>query len=87
MPFQNAYNEGIKQQIKSIAYRKVAHDKAVAEYPAQIDPTTQHEFVTVDNPELTGGNGDLAATVRDLGIEPKTVGGGEMIAKKINKKT
>ena len=85
MPFENNYNQAIKLRVKNIARNKVAHDSVVAEYPANIDPTTQHEFATVDNPDLVGGSGDLAATVRDLGIEPKIVGG-ELKAKKVVRK-
>ena len=84
MPFLNNYNVGISQQLNAIAHKKVAHDYNVANFPHEIEPTTQHEFQTVDNPDLVGGNGDLAATVMDLGIEPKIVGG-EMKAKRVIK--
>lgn len=85
MPFDNLYNQQIKQKIKSIAHNKVSHDKAIAENPTAVDPTSQQEFITVTNPELHGGSGNLATTSFDLGIEPKMVGG-ELTAKKVNKR-
>jgi len=85
MPFDSEYSRGVKSKLLSIAHRKAEHDKAIAENPSGIDPTSQQEFVTVGNPDLHGGSGNLASTSFDLGLEPKMVGG-EMTVKKVNKR-
>ena len=89
MPFNNSYNQGIKNQLKNIAYKKVAHLNQVAENPASIEAPSQQDFLTaVAHPELEGGSGNLAASSFDLGIEPKVVGGTKVVKhrkKKTNK--
>lgn len=84
MPFNNVYNQDIKQKLRNIAGRKASHDSVVANNPTSVDPTSQQEFFTVDKPDLHGGSGNLAATSFDLGLEPKMVGG-EMKVAKVNK--
>ena len=80
MPFNNSYNQGIKNQLKNIAYKKVAHLNQVAENPATIEAPSQQDFLTaVAHPELEGGSGNLAASSFDLGIEPKVVGGAKVV--------
>ena len=80
MPFNNSYNQGIKSQLKNIAYKKVAHLNQVAQNPASVEAPSQQDFLTaVAHPELEGGSGNLAASSFDLGIEPKVVGGAKVV--------
>ena len=56
MPFNYSYNQGIKNQIENIAYKKVAHLNQVAENPATIEAPSQQDFLTaVAHPELEWG--------------------------------
>ena len=78
--FNNSYNQGIKSQLKNIAYKKVAHLNQVAQNPASVEAPSQQDFLTaVAHPELEGGSGNLAASSFDLGIEPKVVGGAKVV--------
>ena len=89
MVVDNSYNREIKNKLKSIAYKKAAYVKQIADNPADVVVHNQQDFINVKHPELEGGSGhlmsgNLASTSFDLGIEPKmnSTGGGIVKHKK-----
>jgi hypothetical protein len=69
MPYKNAYNESIANQVRNIDQNHVNRINTISETNSY-DIASPMEHVTIHNPSVMGGSGFAAATVQDLGFEP-----------------
>ena len=76
MPFSNAYNKSVATRVISNAKRDIATKEQMYDNPAAfVEPRSTQEYMSVQQPEIQGGSGNLAATSYDMGEEAKKVGG------------
>ena len=70
MPYKNAYNKEIAQQVRSMSQNHVNREKEINDFSTSYEIPSQVESAVMRHPEAHGGNGFAAATVGDLGFEP-----------------
>ena len=70
MPYNNAYNKDIAQQVRFLSQNHVNREKEINDFATNYKGPSQVESAVVRHPEVHGGNGFAAATVQDLGFEP-----------------
>ena len=70
MPNANPYNANIANTLNQINQKHINTENAFNDNPAPVDITSQLEGMTLKNPDVVGGNGFAASTVKDLGFEP-----------------
>ena len=76
MVFDNSYNRKIANTVVFNARKDIATKEKMYNDPASfVEPHSQQEYMSVQQPEIQGGSGNLAATSYDLGEETKKVGG------------
>lgn len=72
MVFDNSYNRKIANTIVFNARKDIATKEKMYNDPASfVEPHSQQEYMSVQQPEIQGGSGNLAATSYDLGEETK----------------
>jgi hypothetical protein len=76
MPFSNSYNKGVAGKVITNAKRDIAIKQQMYDNPAAfVEPRSTQECMSVQQPEIQGGSGNLAASSYDMGEETKKVGG------------
>ena len=70
MPYKNAYNKDIAQQVRSQSQNHANREKEVNDFATNCEIPSQVEPSVMRHPEVHGGNGFAAATMQDLGFEP-----------------
>ena len=76
MPFSNSYNRSVANKVISNVKRDIATKDKMYDDPASfVEPRSTQEYMNVQQPEIQGGSGNLAATSFDMGEEQKKVGG------------
>ena len=76
MPFSNSYNKGVASKVITNAKRDIAIKQQMYDNPATfVEPRSTQEYMSVQQPEIQGGSGNLAASSYGMGEETKKVGG------------
>ena len=76
MPFANKYNQSVAAKVISNAKKDITTKDKMYDNPASFaEPHSMQEYMSVQQPEIQGGSGNLAATSFDMGEEQKKVGG------------
>ena len=70
MPYKNAYNKEIAQQVRFMSQNHVNREKEINDFATNYEIPSQVESSVMRHPEVHGGSGFAAATVGDPGIEP-----------------
>ncbi|MFM7979774.1 MAG: hypothetical protein ACKPKO_10700, partial [Candidatus Fonsibacter sp.] len=70
MPYNNAYNKYIAQQVRFVSQSHANRDKGINDFATKYEVPLQVESSVMRHPEVHGGNGFAAATVQYLGFEP-----------------
>ena len=79
MPFKNNYNQSVANKVIANVKKDIATKDRMYDNPAAfVEPHSQQEYMNVQQPEVVGGSGNLAATSHDMGYEPKKVGGAKV---------
>ena len=88
MPYKNAYNKEIAQQVRFMSQNHVNREKEINDFSTSYEIPSQVESAVMRHPEVHGGSGFAAATVGDLGFEP-TLGAtsGDAKPRRVRKKT
>ena len=72
MPFSNNYNRSVANKVISNVKRDIATKDKMYDDPASfVEPRSTQEYMNVQQPEIQGGSGNLAATSFDMGEEQK----------------
>ncbi len=71
MPYNNAYNKYIAQQVRFLSQNHVNRKKEINDFATNYEIPSQVESSVMRHPEVHGGSGYAAATVQDLGFEPR----------------
>ena len=85
MPYKNAYNKDIAQQVRFLSQNHVNREKEINDFATSYEVPSQVESAVMRHPEVHGGNGFAAATVQDLGFEP-TLGATSADAKPVRRR-
>ena len=70
MPYKNAYNKEIAEQVRSMSQTHVNREKEINDFSTSYEIPSQVESAVMRHPEVHGGSGFASATVGDLGFEP-----------------
>ena len=70
MPYKNAYNAQVAQQVRQMSQKHVNREKEINDFATDYEIPSQVESSVMRYPEVHGGSGYAAATVADLGFEP-----------------
>ena len=70
MPYKNAYNAQVAQQVRQMSQKHVNREKEINDFATDYEIPSQVESSVMRYPEVHGGSGYAAATVADLGYEP-----------------
>ena len=70
MPYNNAYNKEIAQQVRFLSQNHANRKKEINDFSTSYEIPSQVESAVMRHPEVHGGSGFAAATVADLGFEP-----------------
>jgi hypothetical protein len=70
MPYKNAYNAQVAQQVRQMSQKHVNREKEINDFATDYEIPSQVESSVMRYPEVHGGSGYAAATVPDLGFEP-----------------
>ncbi|MFM7989641.1 MAG: hypothetical protein ACKPKO_61040, partial [Candidatus Fonsibacter sp.] len=70
MPYKNAYNAQVAQQVRHISQNHVIREKEINDFATNYEIPSQVESAVMRCPEVHGGSGYAAATVDDLGFDP-----------------
>ena len=70
MPYKNAYNAHVAQQVRQMSQKHVNREKEINDFATNYEIPSQVESSVMRYPEVHGGSGYAAATVADLGYEP-----------------
>jgi hypothetical protein len=73
MPYKNARNKAVADQLIAISQNHINREKEIADFATSYEIPSQLESVVMRVPEVHGGSGFAASTVQDLGFE-KTLG-------------
>ena len=63
MPYKNAYNKDIAQQVRFLSQNHVNREKEINDFATNYEVPSQVESAVMRHPEVHGGNGFAAATV------------------------
>ena len=85
MPYKNAYNKEIAEQVRSMSQNHVNREKEINDFSTSYEIPSQVESAVMRHPEVHGGSGFAAATVADLGFEP-TLGATSADAKPVRRR-
>ena len=85
MPYKNAYNKDIAQQVRFLSQNHVNREKEINDFATNYEVPSQVESAVMRHPEVHGGNGSAAATVQDLGFDP-TLGATSADAKPVRRR-
>ena len=76
MVFDNKYNRSVATKVIANAKKDIAtKDKMYSDPASFVEPRSTQEYMSVQQPEIQGGSGNLAATSFDMGEEQKIAGG------------
>ena len=79
MPFKNNYNQSVANTVMANVKKDIATKDRMYDDPASfVEPHSQQEYMSVQQPEVVGGSGNLAASSYDMGYEAKKVGGAKV---------
>ena len=79
MPFANKYNQSVANTVMANVKKDIATKDRMYDDPASfVEPHSQQEYMSVQQPEVVGGSGNLAASSYDMGYEAKKVGGAKV---------
>jgi len=70
MPYRNARNKAVADQMIAISQNHINREKEIADFATSYEIPSQLESAVMRIPEVHGGSGFAAATVQDLGFEP-----------------
>ena len=70
MPYKNAYNKEIAQQVRFLSQNHANREKEINDFSTSYEIPSQVESAVMRHPEVHGGSGFAAATVGDLGFDP-----------------
>ena len=70
MPYKNAYNKEIAEQVRFHSQNHVNREKEINDFSTSYEIPSQVESAVMRIPEVHGGSGFAAATVGDLGFDP-----------------
>ena len=70
MPYKNAYNAQVAQQVRHMSQKHVNREKEINDFATDYEIPSQVESSVMRHPEVHGGNGYAAATVGYMGYEP-----------------
>ncbi len=70
MPYNNAYNAQVAQQVRHMSQNHVNREKDTNDFATNYEIPSQVESSVMRYPEVHGGSGYAAATVADMGFEP-----------------
>ena len=70
MPYKNAYNAQVAQQVRHMSQKHVNRMKEINDFATNYDFPSQLESSVMRYPDVHGGSGYAVATVADLGYEP-----------------
>ena len=70
MPYKNAYNAQVAQQVRHVSQNHVNREKEINDFATDYEIPWQVESSVMRYPEVHGGSRYAAATVADLGFEP-----------------
>ena len=62
MPYKNAYNKDIAQQVRFLSQNHVNREKEINDFATDYEVPSQVESAVMRHPEVHGGNGFAAAT-------------------------
>ncbi|MFM7977713.1 MAG: hypothetical protein ACKPKO_00215 [Candidatus Fonsibacter sp.] len=65
MPYKNAYNKYIAQQVRFLSQNHVNRETEINDFATNYEVPPQVEPTVVRHPEVHSGNGFAAATVQD----------------------
>ena len=68
MPYKNAYNKEIAEQVRSMSQNHVNREKEINDFATNYEIPSQVESSVMRYPEVHGSSGYAAATVADLWI-------------------
>ena len=85
MPYKNAYNKEIAEQVRSMSQNHVNREKEINDFSTSYEIPSQVESAVMRHPEVHGGSGFAAATVADLGFDP-TLGATSADAKPVRRR-
>ena len=85
MPYKNAYNKDIAQQVRFLSQNHVNREKEINDFATNYEVPSHVESAVMRHPEVHGGNGFAAATVQDLGFDP-TLGATSADAKPVRRR-
>ena len=85
MPYKNAYNKDIAQQVRFLSQNHVNREKEINDFATNYEVPSQVESSVMRHSEVHGGNGFAAATVQDLGFDP-TLGATSADAKPVRRR-
>ena len=86
MPYKNAYNKEVAQQVRFMIQNHVNREKEINDFTTNYEIPPQVESSVMRHPEVRGGNGFAAVAVADLGFEP-TLGATSANAKPTRRRT
>ena len=70
MPYKNARNKAVADQMIAISQNHINREKEINDFATSYEIPSQLESAVMRIPEVHGGSGFAAATVQDLGFEP-----------------
>jgi hypothetical protein len=70
MPYKNAYNKEIAQQVRFLSQNHVNREKEINDFATNYEIPSQVESSVMRYPEVHGGSGFAASTAGDMGFEP-----------------
>ena len=85
MPYKNAYNKDIAQQVRFLSQNHVNSEKEINDFATNYEVPSQVESSVMRHSEVHGGNGFAATTVQDLGFDP-TLGATSADAKPVRRR-
>ncbi len=85
MPYKNAYNKEIAQQVRFLSQNHRDREKEINDFATNYEIPSQVESSVMRHPEVHVGNGFAATTVADLGFEP-TLGATSADAKPVRRR-
>jgi hypothetical protein len=68
MPYRNPRNVNVAEQVHSISQTHINRENQINDFSTNYEIPSQLESTVLRNPEVHGGSGFAAATVKDLGF-------------------
>ena len=70
MPYRNPRNVSVAEQVNGISQAHINRENEINDFQTSYEIPSKLESAVMRYPEVHGGSGFAAATVRDLGFEP-----------------